>query len=206
MVPTMRVAVGQFSATGDKAENQQGISRLAESAARAGAQLAVFPELAMVDLGPKGGDFHGEAEALDGPFVENLARLAERLELTIALGIYESIPGDARVHNTAVVLDPRRGLVAAYRKRNLYDAFGEKESDNIRPGSDEPPLFQLGGFTVALIVGSTSSSVRSASLAWNASEEITCETHPALYPKRAASAFWEIDGSAMINPIIASWE
>ena len=148
----MRVAVGQYSATGDKAENLKTITRLAEAAARSDARLALFPELAMVDFGPSAGDLRSEAEPLDGPFVENLVRLAERLELTVVVGIYESIPGDARVHNTAVALDPRMGVVAAYRKRNLYDAFGERESDRIRPGSAEPPLFQLDGYTVALVV------------------------------------------------------
>jgi predicted amidohydrolase len=152
MVPRMRVAVGQFTATGDKLENQRRITRLAEAAARKEARLAVFPELAMVDFGPSGGDLRGSAEPLDGPFVENLARLAERLELTVVVGVYESIPGDARVHNTAVVLDPRRGLTAVYRKRNLYDAFGEKESDRIQPGTEDPPLFEIDGFTAAVIV------------------------------------------------------
>jgi deaminated glutathione amidase len=152
MVPVMRVAVAQFSVSGDKAENQTRISRLAEEAARAGTRLAVFPECAMVDLGASGGDLRGSAEPLDGPFVESLARLAERLELTLVAGIFETVPGEPRVHNTAVVLDPRRGLVAAYRKRNLYDAFGERESDKIRPGSEEPPVFEVDGFTAAVVV------------------------------------------------------
>ena len=78
--------------------------------------------------------------------------LAERLELTLVAGVFETIPGQPRVHNTAVVLDPHRGLVAAYRKRNLYDAFGERESDTILPGSEEPPLFEVDGFTTALVV------------------------------------------------------
>jgi deaminated glutathione amidase len=79
MVPVMRVAVAQFSVSGDKSENQTRMSRLAEEAARAGTRLAVFPERAMVDLGASGGDLHGSAEPLDGPFVESLARLPERL-------------------------------------------------------------------------------------------------------------------------------
>lgn len=152
MVPSMRVAVAQFSVTGDKPENLKRIGRLAEAAARGGARLAVFPECAMVDFGPSGGDLRGSAEPLDGPFVESLGRLAERLELTLAVGVFESIPGEGRVHNTTVVVDPRRGLLAAYRKRNLYDAFGEQESKNIRPGSEEPPLFEVDGFTAAVVV------------------------------------------------------
>jgi deaminated glutathione amidase len=147
----MRVSVAQFSVSGDKADNQRRISRLAEEAARAGTRVVVFPECAMVDFGASGGDLRGSAEALDGPFVESLARLAERLELTLVAGIFETISGELRVHNTAVVLDPR-GLVAAYRKRNLYDAFGERESDTILPGSEEPPVFEVDGFTTAVVV------------------------------------------------------
>lgn len=148
----MRVAVAQFSVTKDKAENRQRIGRLAEDAARAGARLAVLPELAMVDFGTSGADLRESAEPLDGPFVENLAKLAERLDLTLVAGMFESIAGEPRVHNTAVVVDPNRGLVAAYRKRNLYDAFGERESDQIQPGVEAPPLFEVDGFTTALVV------------------------------------------------------
>jgi len=148
----MRVAVAQFSVSRDKVENQKRISRLAEEAARAGSRLAVFPECAMVDFGASGGDLRGSAEPLDGPFVESLARLAERLELTLVAGIFETIPGEPRIHNTAVVLDPRRGLIAAYRKRNLYDAFGERESEKILPGSEVPPVFEVDGFTTTVVV------------------------------------------------------
>ncbi len=148
----MRIAVAQFSVTEDKPENLKRITRLAEAAARSGARLAVFPELAMVDFEAGDSDLRGSAEPLDGSFVESLGRLAERLEVTVVAGVYESIPGNPLVHNTAVVLDPRRGLVAAYRKRNLYDAFGYRESDQIQAGLDEPPLFEVDGFAVAVVV------------------------------------------------------
>jgi deaminated glutathione amidase len=148
----MKVAVAQFSAGMDKAANLARIEGLAERAATAGAQLAVFPEAAMYDFGSSTDDLRSPAESLDGPFVGSLIRLSARLHLAVVVGMFEAIPGDHRVHNTAVIVDPRRGLVAAYRKRHLFDAFGDSESERIRPGGEDPPLLELHGFKVAVAV------------------------------------------------------
>jgi deaminated glutathione amidase len=148
----MKVAVAQFSAGMDKAANLNCIEELAERAAAAGAQLAVFPEAAMCDFGSSTDDLRSPAEALDGAFVGSLTRLAARLGLAVVVGMFEVIPGDHRVHNTAVLVDPARGLLAAYRKRHLFDAFGDSESERIRPGDEDPPLLDLHGFKVAVAV------------------------------------------------------
>jgi deaminated glutathione amidase len=148
----MKVAVAQFSAGKDKVANLHSIAGLAEQAAGAGAQVVVFPEAAMSDFGARTDDLASAAEPLDGPFVSGMSRLAARLGLTLAAGMFESIPGDHRVYNTLVVADPKRGLTATYRKRHLYDAFGDKESARIRPGEEDPPLIELNGFMVALAI------------------------------------------------------
>lgn len=148
----MKVAVAQFSAGSDKAANTQRITSLAEQAARGGARVVVFPEGAMHTFGALTDDLSPAAERLDGPFVEQLSRLASRLDVTLVAGMFESIPGEHRIYNTAVVVDARQGLVKSHRKRHLYDAFEEKESDRMRAGTEDPPLFEIEGFAAAVVI------------------------------------------------------
>lgn len=148
----MKVAVAQFESGADKAENFERITAQADEAASVGARLVVFPEGAMHTFGQLTDDLRPAAEPLDGPFVGHLGRLAARLGLTLVVGIFESVPGDQRINNTAVVIDPRKGLVAAHRKRRLYDAFGERESDRFRPGDSDLPLVEVDGFKTAVAI------------------------------------------------------
>jgi len=149
---SMKVAVGQFAAGSDKRANLERISTLSEEAARTGARLVVFPEGAMHTFGELTDDLSPAAESLDGRFVSELSRLATRLRLTLVAGMFEAIPGDRHIYNTAVVVDPQRGLVASHRKRYLYDAFGEKESDRMLAGTEDLPLVEVEGFSVAVAI------------------------------------------------------
>jgi predicted amidohydrolase len=148
----MKVAVGQFASGADKTANIERIAALTAEAARGGARIAVFPEGAMHTFGELSDDLRPAAEPLDGPFVDALVRLTYRLGLIVVAGMFEAIPGEQRIYNTAVVVDPRDGLIASHRKQHLYDAFGEKESDRFRPGTAEPPLLQIDGFKVAVVI------------------------------------------------------
>lgn len=148
----MKIAVAQFAPTADKKANLEHISGLAEQAAHAGARMVVFPEGAMHTFGELTDDLSPVAEPLDGPFVTHLGKLASRLDLALVAGMFEAIPGDHRIHNTAVVIDRRKGVVAAHRKRHLYDAFGEEESDRFRAGKEDIPLLDIDGFSIAVVV------------------------------------------------------
>jgi predicted amidohydrolase len=148
----MKVAVAQFSAGKDKAANLRSITDLSGQAAEAGAQVAVFPEAAMRDFGARTDDLASDAEPTDGRFVTELRRLAAHHGLCIVAGMFEAIPGDHRIYNTLVVVDPKGGLMTTYRKRHLYDAFGDKESERIKAGEEDPPLIELHGFAVALAI------------------------------------------------------
>jgi deaminated glutathione amidase len=148
----VKIAVAQFAPTADKTDNLRQISGLAEQSARAGARMVVFPEGAMHTFGELTDDLSPCAEPLDGVFVAHLSRLASRLDLVLVAGMFEAIPGDHRIHNTAIVVDRRRGVVGAHRKRHLYDAFGERESDRFRAGTEDAPLIDVDGFTTAVVV------------------------------------------------------
>jgi deaminated glutathione amidase len=148
----MRVAVAQFSAGMRKPANLERIAKLTGQAADSGARLVVFPEAAMSDFGQKTDDLHNLAEPLDGRFVTTLSELAARHRTTVVAGMFESIPGDHLVYNSAVVVDPVKGLNGTYHKRHLFDAFGEVESERFRPGIDDPLLVEIYGFVVAVVV------------------------------------------------------
>jgi predicted amidohydrolase len=148
----MKVAVAQFAAGANKAANLERISALVTQAGRAGARLVILPEGAMHTFGELTDDLSSFAEPLDGPFVDRLRQLAVRLDVTLVAGMFEAIPKDPRIFNTAVVVDKATGLVAAHRKRHLYDAFGEQESDRFRAGDEDVPLVDIDGFSVAVAI------------------------------------------------------
>ena len=71
-------------------------------------------------------------------FVTRLAALARNAGVFLVAGMTERVDGDDRAYNTAVVLSPSDGLIRRYyAKTHLYDAFGFRESDTIRPGALE---------------------------------------------------------------------
>jgi deaminated glutathione amidase len=148
----MRIAVGQFSAGMDKPSNLVRISDLTARAADAGAHVVVFPEGAMCDFGAPTDDLSGLAEPLDGRFVQTLSELAARFGLTVVAGMFESIPDEKLTYNAAVVVDPKKGLVGTYRKRHLFDAFGEIESERFCRGDQDPLLVEIGGFKAAVVI------------------------------------------------------
>ncbi|PRI11250.1 carbon-nitrogen hydrolase family protein [Leucobacter massiliensis] len=148
----MKLAICQMVSGDDKEANLREIERLAEAAAEAGADLAVFPEFAMYDVPVLGPEFVAHAEALDGPFVQGLSRVADRTGVTLIAGMLEEIPGEDRGYNTLVAVAPHTGLAAVYRKLHLYDAFGLRESEHIRPGDIGAPVtLEVGDATVGML-------------------------------------------------------
>ncbi|MDL9980897.1 carbon-nitrogen hydrolase family protein [Microbacterium candidum] len=143
------VAVAQFAPIADTDANLAEIARLAERAADRGARLVVFPEYSSFFVDPFDDSLAANAQPVDGQFATVLADLAGRLGITVVAGLVESAE-DGRIRNAVVAVDGT-GLLAAYRKQHLYDAFGQRESDWVEPGSLEPPqTFVLDGLTFGL--------------------------------------------------------
>lgn len=148
----MKLSICQIVSTEDVAANLAEIGRVTEIAAAEGADLAVFPEFAMIGVTALTPEVLAQAQPLDGPFVTGLEQIAERTGVSIVAGILEEIPGETRAYNSLVVLTPEDGLVAVYHKAHLYDAFGFKESDNICPGSlDGAVTFDIAGVKVGML-------------------------------------------------------
>ncbi len=113
-----------------------------------GADLVVFPEAFARDFGEAGSDVSEYAEALDGPFVQQVAAAATARSTTVVAGMFESSADPARPHNTLVM---RGTAEAAYRKIHLYDSFGYRESDRLVAGPVAPTVVSVGGWQVGLM-------------------------------------------------------
>jgi deaminated glutathione amidase len=136
----MRIALCQLPISPEPAINLERVAEAVATAARQGADLAVFPEATLARFGS---DLRAVAEPLDGAFGSGLATLARQAGMALVAGVFEPAPG-GRVYNTAVAYDGSGGLVAAYRKIHLFDALGERESAVVAPGS-EPVVVDLAG-------------------------------------------------------------
>ena len=144
----MQVAVVQQASDLEPETNRARLDALAP----AEADLVVFPEAFARDFGEAGSDVSAYAEATDGPFATEVARVAEVRGTTVVAGMFESSADPDRPFNTLVV----RGEASAdYRKIHLYDSFGYRESDRLTAGPvEEPPgaaLVKVGGFTLGLM-------------------------------------------------------
>lgn len=148
----MRVALCQTTSGTDKRKNLDDIARYTRAAADDGAQLAVFPEMAMFLPSAPGPELLTQAEELDGAFVTAVEKVAAETGTHIIAGMNERSAGHREVFNSAVFVAPDHGLSAVYRKQHLYDAFGVRESEYVRPGElTEPVVFDVGGARVGLL-------------------------------------------------------
>jgi deaminated glutathione amidase len=142
----MRVALGQLPISSDPRVNLGRLAAAATTAARQGANLAVFPEGTQARFSA---DLRSLAEPLDGEFCRGVAATARSAGLAIVAGLFEPAP-DGRVFNTTVGYDGHGELVAVYRKLHLFDALGHRESDAVAPGSDVV-IADLGGVRVGFM-------------------------------------------------------
>jgi deaminated glutathione amidase len=142
----MRLALCQLAVSSKPAVNLARVQSALREAADQGADLAVFPEATQLRFGS---DLAAAAEPVStGVFAAGLASAAKETGVALVAGVFEPAP-DGRVYNTAVAYDGTGELVASYRKLHLFDAFGQRESDNVAPGSDIVTC-DLGGMPAGL--------------------------------------------------------
>jgi predicted amidohydrolase len=134
----------------DKAANLAKIEELAAKAKGAGADLAVFPEMALTGY-ILNDQVYGLAEQVPGPSVAKVEEIAHKTGLHIVFGMPElSEKAQATVFNTSVLVGPK-GFIGKYRKMYLptHSVFEEKRY--FRAGY-EPAAFQtdLGGIGLTI--------------------------------------------------------
>ena len=146
MPEPVNVALAQTTSTDDFAANVAYAESLVARAAGAGAELVAFPEVVFLVAG-RARKLEC-AESLDGPTLSRFRALAAAHRIMILIGsMHERIDGDgARVCNTSVLIGADGVLLAAYRKRKLFDLdlpeLRIRESDTIRAGEDPPPVVE----------------------------------------------------------------
>jgi predicted amidohydrolase len=140
----LEIALVQEASGLDPAANRDRLAALTP----VGADLVVFPEAFARDFGEAGSDVSEYAEALDGPFAQQVAAVAAERATTVVAGMFETSADPARPYNTLVV---RGAAEAAYRKVHLYDSFGYRESDRLVAGPIGPTVVEVGGWRVGLM-------------------------------------------------------
>ena len=100
--------------------------------------VMVFPEMFM-SFFPVGTDHEitlGTSQTLDGPVVTGMREQAKQYGMWLIFGMNETVedPADHRNSHPTVVINAEGEIVSTYRKTHLYDAFGYKESDTMKPG------------------------------------------------------------------------
>ncbi len=138
-------AVVQMTSTTDVERNLAKAEDLVARAATRGARFVGLPEnFAFLRCE---GEPVPDPQPLDGPWVQRMAALARRLEVTLLLGSLpervpdsEATPGP-RVRNTSLLLGPDGRTLAVYSKIHLFDVDLPgmehiKESHTIAPGRD----------------------------------------------------------------------
>jgi deaminated glutathione amidase len=141
----MQVVLVQEASSLDPADNRARLASLSPE----GADLIVLPEAFARDFGEAGSDLALHAEALDGPFVTEVERVAAARGTTMVAGMFEQTDrAGGPPYNTVVVRGRAR---LDYRKIHLYDSFGYQESRVLAAGPIEPAVFDLGGTDVGLM-------------------------------------------------------
>lgn len=142
----LRVAAVQVAADLDPEVNRRRLAELVP----ADTDLVVLPEAFARDFGEAGSDVSPFAEALDGPFAQEAARVAGDRGTTVVAGMFETGPDPERPYNTLVV---RGAAQADYRKIHLYDSFGYRESDRLSAPAPSPIVVDVPGARARLRVG-----------------------------------------------------
>ncbi len=149
----MKVALVQQAAGPDRAENvRRGLAAL-ERAAREGAQLVAFAELAFERFHPQvraSAGYERLAETVPGPTTDAFATAARRLGVVVVLNLFESDAG--RCYDCSPVIDADGSLVGRTRMVHITDYDGFHEQGYYTPGDTGAPVYRtaVGAVGVAI--------------------------------------------------------
>lgn len=118
----MKAAAVQLEAVvGQPEENLERAERLIRSAALAGCDLVVLPE--MIDTGYVMDEVERSAGRWDELFVPGLRLIAKECDLNLVCGVSERL--DDRIYNAVVAIDREGKISGHYRKVHLFSPAGE---------------------------------------------------------------------------------
>jgi N-carbamoylputrescine amidase len=150
---TLPVALVQMRCGEDPDANVAKALSMAREAAAGGAKLVCLPELFRSRYFCQSEDsaHFALAEPVPGPTTEAFAALAAEFDATIVVSLFERrAPG--LFHNTAAVLDGRRGYAGKYRKMHIPDDPRYYEKYYFTPGDLGFRSFDTGAGPVGVLV------------------------------------------------------
>ena len=135
----MRVAAVQLNSSADLRANLASADRLTRAAAAQGASLIVLPEK-WTAIGSEE-QLRAAAETLEGQALSWARAIARELSLDLVAGsILELLPGQDKLANTCVHVDPQGEIRATYRKLHMFDVDvggrSYRESELEQPGEE----------------------------------------------------------------------
>jgi N-carbamoylputrescine amidase len=139
----MKIAAIQQHATRDKAENiARGLANL-ETAARQGAQLACYAELAFEWFHPQkpaDGSVKTLAEPVDGPLVQAFQRKARELGIVTVINLFERDGNDT--YDSSPVIDADGTLLGVTRMVHITEYACFHEQGYYTPGNTGAPVYR----------------------------------------------------------------
>lgn len=139
----MKIALVQQAATPDKPENVARGLRALEAAARGGATVVAFAELAFEPFHPQRpaiGTPLALAEPVPGPVTDRFAKAARELGLVVVLNLYER-DGD-RAFDCSPVIDADGTLLGRTRMVHITDYPCFHEQGYYTPGDTGAPVYR----------------------------------------------------------------
>lgn len=119
----VRLALVQFAPDiGNVESNREKVLHMAETCAKAGAGIVVFPELCTSGcmLESRAETYRAAERIPDGPTTRGLAEIAARQNIYIIAGLAELGEEGISCYNSAVLVGPA-GYIGKHRKLNLWD-------------------------------------------------------------------------------------
>ncbi len=152
MLNRVNVALAQISSkVGDKEANLKKMKKIIIEASGKGANLIIFPELALTGYVVRDLAYELADPVPAGPAIRDITKTAEKQNVHVIFGMIESsAKASAVLHNTAVLIGPR-GFIGKYQKMHLptHSVFEEKRY--FRPGF-ETPVFETDVGRIGLII------------------------------------------------------
>jgi N-carbamoylputrescine amidase len=149
----MRVALIQQRAEGDKAANVRRGLAAVEEAARSGAEVVAFAELAFERFHPQkpaSGDPLGLAESIPGPTTDQFIRKARELGVVVILNLYER--EGTRAYDSSPVIDADGSLLGITRMIHITDYPCFHEQGYYTPGDKGAPVYRTRAGTIGVAI------------------------------------------------------
>ncbi len=149
----MRIALVQQTTGPDRDANlSRGLQAL-EEAARRGAGLVVYPELAFTRFFPQhrlSGDRFRHAETIPGPTTDAFCAAARRLGVTVVVNLFERDGSEA--YDSSPVIDADGTLLGVTRMMHITQYEGFWEQDYYTPGDRGTPVYDTAAGRVGVAI------------------------------------------------------